>query len=60
MAEINRFTAKYEIADLKVLMTTYYDKMRELAKDYLAKSDWDNPDAELDVGLDLYEKGKEK
>ena len=58
MAEVNKFTAKYEIADLKVLMTTYYDRVRKLGKEYLAKSDWDEPDEELDLGLEYYEEQK--
>ena len=56
MADVNKFTAKYEIAELKVLMTTYYDRVRELAKEYLAKTEWDEPDHELDLGTEYYEK----
>ena len=55
MAEANKFTAKYDIAGLKILMTTYYDTTRELASDYLAKTDWDEPDYVIDLGLDYYE-----
>lgn len=55
MAEVNEFTAKYEIADLKVLMTTYFDRTRELAKEYLAKSEWDEPDCEIIFNKNYYE-----
>ena len=58
MAEANKFTAKYEIADLKIQMTTYYDRVKELAKEYLAKSEWGEPDHELDLGLEFYEEHK--
>ncbi len=54
MAEGNKYTAKYEIAGLKVLMTTYYDRVKELAKEYLARTDWDEPDRELDLGEEYY------
>lgn len=62
MGEVNKLKAKYEIAGLKVLMTTYYDRVREQAKDYLAKTDWDESDAdhELDLGIDFYEEQKQK
>ena len=58
MADVNKYTAKYEIADLKILMTTYYDRVRDLAKEYLAKTEWDEPDHEIDLGLDFYESHK--
>lgn len=52
MAEANEFTAKYDIAGLKILMTTYFDRVKNLAEEYLAKTDWDEPDYELDLGTD--------
>lgn len=55
MAEIHEFTAKYEIAGLKILMTTYFDRTRELAKDYLAKTQWDEPDYEIVNEKSYYE-----
>ena len=55
MADIDKFTAKYDIAELKILMTTYYDRVRNLAEEYLAKTDWDEPDHELDLGVEYYE-----
>ena len=60
MAEVNKFTAKYDIAGLKILMTTYYDRTRKLASDYLAKTDWDEPDYVIDLGLDFYERRKSR
>lgn len=60
MAELNKFTAKYEIADLKVTMTTYYDKLKDLANEYVTDNDWDEPDVEIDLGLDFYEDRKDK
>lgn len=59
MADIDKFTAKYDIAGLKILMTTYYDRVRELAKDYLAKSDWDEPDHVMDLDEDFYKEHME-
>ena len=58
----NKFTERYEIADIKVLMTTYYDKVKVQAADYVAKTDWDESSADqvLDLGLDFYKKHKEK
>ncbi len=58
MSEVNKFTAKYEIAGLKVLMTTYYNRTKDLASEYLAKTDWDEPDYEIDLGLEFYEERK--
>lgn len=58
MAEIHEFTAKYEIAGLKILMTTYFDRTRELAKDYLAKTEWDEPDIEIIFDSNYYEENK--
>ncbi len=58
VSEVNKYTDKYEIADLKILMTTYYDRVKELAKEYLSKEDWDEPDRELDVGLERYEEAR--
>lgn len=55
MAEAKEYTAKYEIAGLKILMTTYYDRVKDLAKEYLAKSEWDEPDHELNLGLEFYD-----
>ena len=55
MADIDKFTAKYDIAELKILMTTYYDRVRNLAEEYLAKTDWVEPDHELDLGVEYYE-----
>ncbi len=55
MADIDKFTAKYDIAELKILMTTYYDRVRNLAEEYLAKTDWDESDHELDLGVEYYE-----
>ena len=55
MAEVNKFTAKYDIAGLKILMTTYYDRTRKLASDYLAKTEWDEPDYVIDLGVNYYE-----
>ena len=60
MPEIKKYTAKYEIADLKIKMTTYYDRVRQLAKEYLAKTDWDEPDYEIDFGVEHYENLKKK
>ena len=58
VAEIHEFTAKYEIAGLKILMTTYFDRTRELAKDYLAKTEWDEPDYEIIFDQNYYEENK--
>lgn len=55
MAEAKEYTAKYEIAGLKILMTTYFDRVKDLAKEYLAKSEWDEPDHELNLGLEFYD-----
>ena len=60
MAELKGYTAKYEIAGIKVLMTTYFNRVRGLAEEYLAKSDWEEPDQELDLGIDFYQEQQSK
>ncbi len=42
---------RYEIADLRVLMTTYYRRMQEKAKKYLAKETWDEDQADIEIAL---------
>lgn len=61
MTEIKKYTDRYEIAGIKVLMTTYYDRVRQQAKDYLAKGDWSENEADqvLDLGVDFYDSHKE-
>lgn len=44
---MNKQTLRYEIAGLKVLLTTYYDKTRIRSKDYEAKTNWSNCEADI-------------
>ena len=50
---------KYNIAGLKVLMTTYYEETYKRAKKYIAKDEnWDEKEADIviDLGNETYEK----
>lgn len=53
---------RYEIAGLKVLMTTYHKETMNRAKKYRAKNQWseDEADFEIDLGQDFYEEIYEK
>lgn len=48
---------KYNIAGLKILMTTYYQKTKRQASDYIDNSDWDEEEADgvINIDLDFYE-----
>ncbi len=61
MSDTKGFTAKYDIADIKLLMTTYFDRTREQAEYYLANSKWDESEADeiLDLGIDFYKKNQQ-
>lgn len=43
---------RYEIAGLRVVMTTYYDRMRKKAADYLTKNNWKEEDADVEIFLE--------
>lgn len=60
--EVKGIKKKYEIAGLRVVMTTYYDLMREKASKYLAKDNWDEKDADIEIFLEhkFYEERKDK
>lgn len=58
MVDAKEFTARYEIADLKVIMTTYFGRAKNLAQEYIAKTDWDEPDHYIDIELDYYKETK--
>ncbi len=58
MVDAKEFTAKYEIADLKILMTTYFGRLKKLAHEYLAETEWDEPDDYIDILLDYYKDTK--
>ena len=50
---------KYNIAGLKVLMTTYYEETYKRAEKYIAKDEnWDEKEADIviDLGNETYEK----
>ncbi len=51
---------RYEIADLKVVMTTYYERTRRQALPYTAKGEWteDEADVNINLGQDYYEERK--
>lgn len=40
---------RYEIAGLRVVMTTYYSRMRKKAEAYLAKSQWNEEQADVEI-----------
>ncbi len=49
---MNTIKDRYEIADLRVVMTTYHEKTRRQALPYLAKSDWSEEEADIQIKLD--------
>ncbi len=49
---MNTIKDRYEIAGLRVVMTTYHEKIRRQALPYLAKSDWSEDEAEVRIDLD--------
>ncbi|MCR5737626.1 MAG: hypothetical protein K6G64_08260 [Eubacterium sp.] len=53
---------RYEIAGLKVVMTLYYNRTRNQAKKYLAKSSWKEEEAEIEISLEhsFYEEMREQ
>lgn len=53
---------KYEIAGIKILMTTYYQRTKEQAENYVSKIDWDDEQADgiIDLGKEFYEEQKRK
>lgn len=48
---------RYEIAGLKILMTTYYQRTKRQALPYVSKEHWNEEQADgvIDLGLDFYE-----
>ena len=48
---------KYDIAGLKILMTTYHQRTKRQAKPYLSKKQWDDDKADgvIDLGQRFYE-----
>lgn len=59
---MNKIRQRYEIAGLKVVLSTYYDRTRQQAEKYLAKEDWteDKADIEIDREWDFYEEYQTK
>lgn len=53
---------KYEIAGLKILMTTYHQRTRQQAETYVAKENWDDEHADgiIDFGQEFYEEQQNK
>lgn len=53
---------KYDIAGLKILMTTYYEKTRHRAIPYRSKENWseEKADAVIDLGMEFCEKMREE
>lgn len=49
---MNKETIRYEIAGLKVLLTTYYERTKTQAQRYLAQGDWNEEEAEIIVEFD--------
>ncbi|MBQ2643285.1 MAG: hypothetical protein IJF94_05735 [Eubacterium sp.] len=45
------YKARYEIADLKIVMTTYYEHTKQYAEKYLAKGDWTEDEADEVINL---------
>lgn len=56
--KMNIVKERYEIADLKLLMTTYYNKTMVQAQPYRAQKMWkeEEADIKIDFGQDFYEK----
>lgn len=52
---------RYEIADLKVLMTTYYQRTKNQAMPYISKEQWNEAEADgvIDFDLDFYNERKQ-
>ncbi len=48
---------KYEIAGIKVVMTTYYDETYNRAEKYISKGNWleEEADVSIDLGQEFYE-----
>lgn len=46
---MNKRTVRYEIAGLKVLLTTYYERTYTQAQQYLAQSEWSVEEADITV-----------
>lgn len=53
---------KYNIADLKILMTTYHSKTKKQACPYLSTEEWDEEQADgvIDLGQGFYEEQHKK
>lgn len=49
---MNKEVIRYEIAGLKVLLTTYYERTKAQAQQYLAQSDWEETEADIIVEFD--------
>lgn len=61
-SELTIVKDRYDIAGLKVLMTTYHKITRERALPYISTADWKEDDADvvIDLGQDFYKKIYEK
>lgn len=59
---VNCVKNKYKIADLKIAMTTYYDRTKKQALPYLSTEEWkdDEADGIIDFGVEFYEKEQQK
>lgn len=53
---------KYEIAGLKILMTTYYNRTRSQAEPYLSTTEWEDEEADgiIDFGEEFYREEQNK
>ena len=58
----NGIKQKYVIADLKLLMTTYYHRMYNQALAYASDLSWDEGEADgiIDLGIDFYREKQEQ
>lgn len=60
MLEIKKRKERYEIAGIRLVMTTYYDRVFFQAQAYVAGDDWreEEADEELDLGIEFYKERK--
>ncbi len=56
MSDTNILKQRYEIAGIRLVMTTYYDRTASQAKEYIARGDWSEEEADecIDFGVDFY------
>lgn len=57
---MNTIEECYNIAGIKISMTTHYNRTREQARDYISDKQWTKEDAEgiIDLGQEFYEEQK--